>query len=182
MASPTQWTWVWVDSGSWWWTGRPGVLLFMGSQRVGHDWVTELNWALTCDTTESPFKCLWELFSLPELDSFHKKTEYGILRSVAIHNDYPESVFWTSSLEKLFYKICHPGYINSHMSWSVRRRVQQTWRDCHLILFLDKTESGSLNTWIKDHSWLIYYVSATVLSIYIEYLINKHKPYKGPIK
>ena len=44
MASPTWWTWVWVDSGSWWWTGRPGVLRFMGSQRVGHDWATELNW------------------------------------------------------------------------------------------------------------------------------------------
>ena len=44
MASPTQWTWVWVDSGSWWRTGKPGVLWFMGSQRVGHDWVTEMNW------------------------------------------------------------------------------------------------------------------------------------------
>ena len=44
MASPTQWTWVWVDSKSWCWTGRPGVLRFMGSQRVGHDWVAELNW------------------------------------------------------------------------------------------------------------------------------------------
>ena len=44
MASPTQWTWVWVKSGSWWWTGRPGKLQFMGSQRVGHDWETELNW------------------------------------------------------------------------------------------------------------------------------------------
>ena len=44
MGSLTQSTWVWVDSGSWWWTGRPGVLLFMGSQRVRHDWVTELNW------------------------------------------------------------------------------------------------------------------------------------------
>ena len=44
MASLTQWTWVWVDSGSWWWTGRPGVLQFTGLQRVGHDWVTELNW------------------------------------------------------------------------------------------------------------------------------------------
>ena len=42
MALPTQWTWVWVNSGSWWWTGRPGVLRFMGSQRAGHDWVTEL--------------------------------------------------------------------------------------------------------------------------------------------
>ena len=45
MASPTLWTWVWVNSGSWWWTGRPGVLQFMGSQRVGHDWATELNWS-----------------------------------------------------------------------------------------------------------------------------------------
>ena len=44
MAALTQWTRVWVNSGSWWWTGRPGVLRFMGSQRVGHDWATELNW------------------------------------------------------------------------------------------------------------------------------------------
>ena len=44
MASLTWWTWVWMNSGSWWWTGRPGVLWFMGSQRVGHDWATELNW------------------------------------------------------------------------------------------------------------------------------------------
>ena len=45
MASATQWTCVWVSSRSWWWTGRPGVLQSMGSQRVGHDWATEL----TCD-------------------------------------------------------------------------------------------------------------------------------------
>ena len=44
MASLTQWTWVWINSGSWWWTGRPGVLQSMESQRVRHDWVTELNW------------------------------------------------------------------------------------------------------------------------------------------
>ena len=44
MASPTQWTWVCINSGSWWWTGRPGMLLFMGLQRVRHDWATELNW------------------------------------------------------------------------------------------------------------------------------------------
>ena len=46
MASPTWWTWVWVNSGSWWWTGRPGVLQFIGSQRVGQDWATQLNWEL----------------------------------------------------------------------------------------------------------------------------------------
>ena len=52
MASPTRWTWVWVNSGSWWWTGRPGLLQFMGLQRlqfmglqrVGYNWATELNW------------------------------------------------------------------------------------------------------------------------------------------
>ena len=51
MVSPTRWAWVWVNSGSWWWTGRPGVLRFMGSQRVRHDWATELNW------TEAPSVC-----------------------------------------------------------------------------------------------------------------------------
>ena len=44
MASPTQGTWVRVSSRSWWWTGKPGVLQPMGSQRVGHDWATEVNW------------------------------------------------------------------------------------------------------------------------------------------
>ena len=46
MASPTQWTWVWASSRNWWWIGKPGMLQSMGSQRVGHDWVTELNWTV----------------------------------------------------------------------------------------------------------------------------------------
>ena len=46
MASPIQWPWVWASSGSWWWTGKPGVLQSIGLQRVGHDWTTELNWRL----------------------------------------------------------------------------------------------------------------------------------------
>ena len=44
LASPTQWAWVWVNSSSWWWAGRSGMLQSMGLQRVRHDWVTELNW------------------------------------------------------------------------------------------------------------------------------------------
>ena len=44
MASLTRWTWVWVNSGSWWWIGRPGMLWFMGLRRVRHDWATERNW------------------------------------------------------------------------------------------------------------------------------------------
>ena len=46
MASLTRWTWVWASSGSWRWTGKPGMLQSMGSQRVGHDWATELNWTI----------------------------------------------------------------------------------------------------------------------------------------
>ena len=51
MASPTQWTWVWASSGSWWWTGKLGMLQSMGLQRVEHDWMIELNpcfWAEPC--------------------------------------------------------------------------------------------------------------------------------------
>ena len=65
MASPTQWTWVWVDSGSWWWTVRPGMLQLMGSQRVGwlSNW-TELNWTAyeLCDLGQVPFTSLsWKM-------------------------------------------------------------------------------------------------------------------------
>ena len=61
MASGTRWKWVWVNSGSWWWTGRPGVLRFMGSQKAGHDWVTELNWCgVKCrGTCVVPCFCSW---------------------------------------------------------------------------------------------------------------------------
>ena len=74
MASPTQWTWVWVDSGSWWWAGRPGMLWFMGSQRVGHDWVTELIW--TTLTTA----CL----CVPLLLNRHHKTSQVIFLSFCL--------------------------------------------------------------------------------------------------
>ena len=62
MASLIKGTWVWVSSGSWWWTGRPGVLQFMGSQRVRHDWATELNWAESSRVAEQfhiSFSSIW---------------------------------------------------------------------------------------------------------------------------
>ena len=57
MASLTRWTWVSVNSGSWWWTGRPSVLRFMGSQRVGHDWVTDLIWHFPCGSAGKESTC-----------------------------------------------------------------------------------------------------------------------------
>ena len=65
MASPTQWTWVWVNSRSWWWTRKPGMLQSIGSQRVGHNWATELN-------QQSRFKSLiYHLLALgPDMSYF----------------------------------------------------------------------------------------------------------------
>ena len=54
MASPTQWTGVWVNSGSCWWTGRPGLLQYVGLQRVGHDWATELKHSLDKSVSATP--------------------------------------------------------------------------------------------------------------------------------
>ena len=66
MASPTKWTWVWVDSGSWLWTGRPGVLWFMGSQTIRHESATELNWMTRGTVEKSTHRYLsfldWEGF------------------------------------------------------------------------------------------------------------------------
>ena len=67
--SPTRWTRVWVNSRSWWWTGRPGVPRFMGSQRVGHDWATELNWT---EHSENKFSDLfWYVFLQSKRDFIH---------------------------------------------------------------------------------------------------------------
>ena len=57
MASPTEWTWVWVNSGSWWWTGRPGMLQSMGTQRVRQNWANELIWT----DSECKCSCAWKL-------------------------------------------------------------------------------------------------------------------------
>ena len=84
MASLTWWTWVWVNSGSWWWTWRPGVPWFMGSQRVGQDLASELNWT-ELNWTElksrrlipsAPFFFLKFALALWGLLCFHTKCEF----------------------------------------------------------------------------------------------------------
>ena len=93
MASPTQSTWVWVNSRIWWWTGRPGVLQPMGSQRVGHDWVTEL-------------KPDWKIFKLCFLIS-----------QVSLR--HPRMIIWARNLGKeigfeslFFFKCDKSGFLN----------------------------------------------------------------------
>ena len=98
MASPTQWTWVWVDSGSWWRTGRPGVLQFMGSQEVGHERATELNWSRVSNTKKSWWEIIWNLECLKEPDHricqclFHKHIyclTYWIMFQMFVGNTPP---------------------------------------------------------------------------------------------
>jgi len=74
MASPTQWTWVWVDSRSWWWTGRPGVLRFMGLQRVRGNWATELNFAFHFLSFHVSFK--WTVLYHSVFSIYLEKTEW----------------------------------------------------------------------------------------------------------
>ena len=89
MASMSQWTWVRVNSGSWWWTARPVVLQSMGSQRVGHDWVTELNWIVS-QTPEFCLlpQCLTEFWMKQALEvhhqaSLHSSSKYHLAVSYA---------------------------------------------------------------------------------------------------
>ena len=90
MASPSQWTWVWASSRSWWWTGKPGLLQSMGSQRVGHDWATELNW---CErykqSTTADLNTGWLSLLLNEIiwqtkQNCNKKLLGSVLRSSAL--------------------------------------------------------------------------------------------------
>ena len=83
MASLTQWTWVWINSGRWWWTRRPGMLQFMGLQRVGHNWATELNWYVCSILLLSIWNyhnIVSQLYSNTKLKVFLKKIESTIQR------------------------------------------------------------------------------------------------------
>ena len=84
MASPTPWTWVWASSGSWWWTGNPGVLQSMGLQRVGHHWATELtDWPSTSTLVRMFFQKEWSSI----------KRELPIYQWICILWNLPSSVY-----------------------------------------------------------------------------------------
>ena len=99
MASPIWWRCVWVNSGSWWWTGRPSVLRFTGSQRVGHDWVTELTvWLL-----ETPSSCLSLGLCLTIEDHFAARKTLSIhswftdiQRAVCLYDSYNINILVSS--------------------------------------------------------------------------------------
>ena len=83
MASETQWTWVWINSGSWWWTGRPGTLQSMGSQWVGHAWVTELHCAFSLCFGKDPPNTSWSR-TRPESIVWSKSEVWRLLRIMGL--------------------------------------------------------------------------------------------------
>ena len=137
MASPTRWAWVWVNSGSWWWTGRPGVLRFMGSQRPTRlsNW-TELNWAglgkelylpsclIYSGEGAGPGSGLWDLLqsSLPVLTSparlpLHSRTHptpcLGKLQKPQLSGCLLAANFlWDSCKHKIYFSAVNLVYVN----------------------------------------------------------------------
>ena len=126
MASPTQWTWVWVDSGSWWWTGRPAVLQFMGLQRVRHDWATEVNW------TELVVKILDGAIYIDSL--------IFLLYSLSPNHALLSSLYWKTGISQCF------SCIISMLSWiqwtfPLLENILRCWFSTNLLLFSAPTHT-----------------------------------------
>ena len=103
MASLTWWMWVWVNSGSWWCTGRPGVLRFMGSQRVRHDWVTDLIWS---DNEKNIFL---EVLVLEGLLGLHRTVQLQLLQHYWSEHRLGLLWYWMIRLGNKQRSFCHLG-------------------------------------------------------------------------
>ena len=134
IASLTQWTWVWVNSRRWWWTGRPGVLQFMGSQRVRHGWVTELNWIYLTDAFE--LSCWRRLLRVPWTA---RRSNYFILKEISLE----------CSLEGLILKL-KLQYFGRLM-----RRAKLIWKDPDAGKDWGQEEKGTTeDEMVGWHHWL----------------------------
>ena len=123
--SPTRWTWVWVDSRSWWWTGRPGMLQFMGSQRVRHNWATELN------RTEMIFKLGFSAASELIISPWYLPCRHELL---------------------LF---SHSVMSNSAIWWTAAHHIPLSFINCWSLLKLTSTESVMPSNRILCHPPLL---------------------------
>ena len=147
MSSPTQWTWIWVSSGSWWWTGRPGVLRFMGSQRVEHDWVTELNWTDSsfqwCPTLCDPMDCI------TPGSSVHRILQERMLEWVAIPfsrgSSLPRGYTWVSCIAGRFFTVWATREAQ-RLRWPCNRHLNQVHRQIDLKYDGGKTQLAKQST------------------------------------
>ena len=131
MALPTQRTWVWASSGSWWWTGKPGVLQSMGSQRVRHDWATELNWLTRFAPWmgNRPFQ-LTEFPSHPNWPTRLQFSDNPDVPSQNLQEFWENKSIWgqnTAHWEQRLYLVhCHNPSIQ-HQVW----HIKHTWWICY---------------------------------------------------
>ena len=105
MASPTQWTWVWVNSGSWWWTGKPGAWCSMGSQGVGYDWATDLNWTVPNIMTLGVWEALGLLLSSASYWRILVRARNGIQAYLLFRLERAQECL-TSNMVAFFIKNC----------------------------------------------------------------------------
>ena len=127
MASPTQWTWVWASSGSWWWTGRPGVLHSMGLRRVWHDWATGLDWLTLVQYCRLQMTFLETLKSRAQLSS----SSWFEIRCCLIPYPFKVicSLFWLKTLR-----------IFSISSFCCRLMMRSAWFCFVLVIFVIGTQ------------------------------------------
>ena len=148
MASPTRWTWVWANSGSWWWTGKPGMLQSMGSQRFGHDWATDLK----CDENERPGKSLcFKAFCLAAL--YNEDISHTLLLLLCHHECMLGLLWWKD--ETYGEWICH-----SWGHWDMFASSQlppETWSQ-PLASWLKKTRKSGNSLVVQ---WLGLHASTT---------------------
>ena len=117
MASLTWWTWVWGHSRSWWWTGRPGALQFMELQRVGHDWVTELNLTCPCppeqdSVSPQPIPPIKKLAQASYPHPLEGRQKITITRKLS------KLITWTTAwLTQWDYEPCQVGPPKTDRSW-----------------------------------------------------------------
>ena len=150
MASPTQWTWVWVNSGSWWWTGRPGVLQSMGSQRVRHDWVTWLS-DLTAWLTNflvahlvNKLPAIWEIVFDPWFGTIpwrRKRLPFPVFWPGEFHGLYSplgcKELDTTEWLSQIWYK-CKKKWLLKEISISAFVKLESILDWCNESLFPKK--------------------------------------------
>ena len=127
MALLTRWTWIWTSSGSWWWTGKPGVLQSMESQRVGHDWATELNW------NKRTFNVWMEIF---------RSCLMIIIFSMIIQ------FIWTVSSDYMVFSLVHPYSAKWRLLNILRSEVRNAIGEAKLIVTIVIVCKSVVISWV----------------------------------
>ena len=158
MASPTRWTRIWVNSGSWWWTGRPGVLQFIGSQRVRHDWVTELKYMWKLSESESEVAQLCLTLCDPMDCSLPVSCVHGIFLA-RILEWITISFSWRSSHPRDWTQI--PCFVGRRFTFWATREVSSIWK---------QTKCLSTNKWTEKMWYKMVYKSAMIKKVILSFV------------